>query len=340
MLKAGIIGLGRGAAHMQVFKENPNVEVVAVCDIVRERAEGFARENNVPKAFDNYKDMLKLDLDMVSVCTPLPYHAEHSIAAMKSGKHVISEVPAVYNLEECEQVVQTVEDTGLKYMLAENCCYSELSLGWKKLVDKGRLGKIIYAEAEYVHDCRGIMKNENGLTWRASLPPIHYCTHSLGPLLFAMDDYCVSAVGFHTGCNVAPVLGAIDMEVGLFRTAKGATIKILCGFSVVRKPAFHWYVMYGTKGSVETMRNSGNNAEKYLIDEQPDKMTEYLLDSAGHGTAEYRMIDEFVKSIINDTTPPIDVYKAMDYTAPGICAHISAESNGTLVEIPNYQKKN
>lgn len=337
MLKTGIIGLGRGKTHMQLFNENPETEVFAVCDIVIEKAEAFAQEFDVPEAFDDYKEMLELELDIVAVCTPAPLHAEQSIAAMKSGKHVICEVPAVYNLEECEQVVQTVEDTRLKYMLAENCCYSDLSLGWKKLVDEGCLGKITYAEAEYVHDCRSLMKDKNGLTWRASLPPIQYCTHSLGPLLFAIDDYCVSAVGFNTGCNVAPELGAIDMEAGLFQTAKGATIKILCGFSVVRKPAFHWYVMYGTKGSVESTRDRGNNAKKYLIDEQPDKMTEYQLDSAGHGSAEYRMIEDFVKSIINDTNPPIDVYKAMDYTAPGICAHISAESNGKLIKVPNYR---
>jgi len=337
MLKAGIVGLGRGMAFMNAFKQNSDIQIVAVCDIAKEKAKSVAHENDVPNFFDDLNEMLKLELDMVAICTPLPYHAQHSILALRSGKNVICEVPAVNSLEECEQVVQTVEDTGMKFMFAENCCYSDLSLEWKNAISQDKLGKIIYAEAEYVHDCRGLMKDENGLTWRASMPPIHYCTHSLGPLLFAIDDYCVSAVGFNTGCNVAPELGAIDMEVGLFRTAKGATIKILCGFSVARQPAFHWYVIYGTKGSIETKRNSANQAQKYLIEEHDDKMTEYPINSAGHGTAEYRMIEKFVESIKNDTTPPLDVYKAMDYTAPGICAHISAKSNGMLVKVPNYR---
>ena len=43
-------------------------------------------------------------------------------------------------------------------MLAENCCYSDMHLAWKEQIDAGELGKIIYAEAEYIHDCRGMMR--------------------------------------------------------------------------------------------------------------------------------------------------------------------------------------
>mgnify|MGYP003324872305 CR=1 FL=1 len=69
------------------------------------------------------------------------------------------------------------------------------------------------------------MKDADGtLTWRANFPPIQYCTHSLGPLLFITDDRCVSATGLSSGSNVAPDIGAIDLEVGLFRTANETTI--------------------------------------------------------------------------------------------------------------------
>ena len=88
------------------------------------------------------------------------------------------------------------------------------------------------------------MRDAQGrLTWRAQLPPIHYCTHELGPLLKLLAashngerDRCVWAVGLPTGRNVAPDLGVIDLEVGLFRTARGAVLNVLCAFSIGREP--------------------------------------------------------------------------------------------------------
>ena len=47
-------------------------------------------------------------------------------------------------------------------MLAENSCYSDMHLTWRSTVEDGNLGKIIYAEAEHVHDCRQLMKNDDG----------------------------------------------------------------------------------------------------------------------------------------------------------------------------------
>jgi predicted dehydrogenase len=255
--------------------------------------------------------------------------------------HVLCEVPAVNTLEECEQVVRTVEKTGLKYMLAENSCYSDMNLAWKGTISAGALGKVLYAEAEYVHDCRSIMRNADGsLTWRASMPPIHYCTHSLGPLLFLMDDRCVAATGLNTGCNIAPDLGAIDLEVGLFQTESGAIVKILCGFSIERHPAFHWYIVYGTKGALESHRRYKGSPGGYLQEIIPEReMKPIEGDSNAHGTAESRIADGFIQSILNDTKPPIDVYEAMDYTAPGICAHLSSQRKGEVVPVPNYRKR-
>jgi len=67
-----------------------------------------------------------------------------------------------------------------------------------------------------------------------------------------MRDRCVTAVGMHTGCNVDPKIGAIDLEVGLFRTGRGRIIKVLTGFSIVRELPLLWYVICGTKGCLET----------------------------------------------------------------------------------------
>lgn len=348
MLKVGVVGLGRGMSLLRMFDLNKDARVVAVCDLSEERAENVKKELELEAAYADYSEFLGHDMDVVVVATPLPFHADNSIAALESGRHVLCEVPIANSIEECEAMAKAVKKSKSKFMFAENCNYWYFVEKWRELVADGKLGKPIYAEAEYVHDCRSIMRDSQGnLTWRASMPPIYYCTHSLGPILSIIDDRCVSAVGMNTGVNIAPDLGAIDMSVGLFKTAKGSVIKILCGFSVERKPPFHFYSIYGTGGCLESVRGTDRFAA-YFKDEDSRGLVELPYgrndpeapESAaggGHGTCEYFMVNAFVESILNDTEPPIDVYTGLDYSLPGLCAHISAQQGGNAVDIPDFR---
>jgi len=352
-LRVGVVGLRRGLTYIKIFKKLPNVKLVAVCDLKSELARKVAEENKVEMWFDDYSSMLeRAKLDVVVICTPAPLHAMQAIMAMEYGVHVLSEVPAAYSLDECKALVKAVKRTGAKYMMAENCCYFPFAIYWKRIVNAGRIGKPIYAEAEYVHDCRFLMRDQEGkLTWRAKMPPIIYCTHSLGPLLEVMRDRCVTAIGMYTGCNVDLSLGAIDLEVGLFRTEKGRIIKVLTGFSIIREPPLLWYVIYGTKGCLETKRCGWDNHKVYFETSLKNKGMTRVSDEEISAIAreiyakllppgvpispEYVLANEFIKCILEDTNPPIDIYRSLDYTLPGICAHISAEKNSEVVKVPD-----
>jgi len=348
MLKVGVVGVNRGMSLLHMFAAQKDVKVAAICDMDADRAEKVKEEVGAESAYADYDEFLGHDTDIVAIATPLPFHVSNSIAALESGKHVLCEVPIANSIEETELLAKAVKKSKTKFMFSENCNYWYFVQKWRELVAEGRLGKTTYAEAEYVHDCRSIMRHADGRpTWRASMPPIYYCTHSLGPILSIIDDRCISAVGMSTGVNVAPDLGAIDMEVGLFQTEKGAVIKILCGFSVERKPAFHFYSIYGTGGCLESIRGT-DKFGAYLKDEGAGGLTELpygrdypeapgVAAGGGHGTCEYFMIKAFVESIVNDTKPPIDVYEGLDYSLPGLCAHLSAQQGGKPVEIPDFR---
>jgi predicted dehydrogenase len=135
--------------------------------------------------------------------------------------------------------------------------------------------------------------------------------------------------------------------VGIFHTTRGSVVKIMCGFTVER-PGFHYISLYGTRGSLETDRYApSTNLKAYFADipglkglvnipvsvSDPKAPPEAL--GGGHGTSEYYMIDDFVRCIIDDTEPRFDVYDALDYSLPGICAHLSAESGGQAAEVPD-----
>jgi len=344
MPKVGVVGLRRGLSLLRMFAVQKDVRVVAGCDVNENQ---LARvEKEFEKGYTDYDEFLGHDMDIVVVATPMPFHVKHSVAALESGRHVMCEVIIANSMDECESLVKAVEKSKKKYMLAENCCYWYFVEKWRELVADGKIGNPIYAEAEYVHDTRSLMRDSEGnLTWRARRPPIHYCTHSMGPLLSIMDDRCISAVGMDTGVNVAPDLGAIDMEVGLFRTEKGRVIKILRGAAIEREPAFHYYSIYGTEGCLETARGKDQTFGHFKgsggMSELPYKRNHPGAPDAaaggGHGTCEYFMVKAFVDSIVNDTKPPIDVYTGLDFSLPGFCAHISAQQGGKVVDIPDFR---
>ncbi|MHB8995070.1 MAG: Gfo/Idh/MocA family protein [Armatimonadota bacterium] len=350
-LRVGIAGLRRGAGVANVFLHHKECEVVAGCDLNADLAKQWTSDHNVPHWFDDYSKFCEADLDAILVATPAPVHVPCVVEAMENGKHVLSEVPACYDLQQARELVDVVEKTGLKYMFAENMCYYAWVQTYRDMIHRGDLGEIVYAEGEYIHDLGGLMFDKDGnKTWRTKLPPIMYPTHDLGPILQIMQDRVVTAVGMHTGCRKRPEIGNIDMEVGIFKTAKGNVIKQLCGFSVAKEPAHHWFCIYGTEGQIESPRtptgkhlmytehipNLQGSIELPLSATHTGAPPEAL---GGHGTSEYYMVNDFVRCILDDTKPAIDVYEGLDQTLPGICAHMSAEQGSIPVEVPDLRPK-
>ncbi|MBT3343076.1 MAG: Gfo/Idh/MocA family oxidoreductase [Gemmatimonadetes bacterium] len=348
-IRVGVAGLRRGRGFVSVLAAHPSAELVAIADPDTQRCGEIAAEYGVPTQCTDYDELLGLDLDAVVIATPAPLHTAQSIAALATGRHVLCEVPAVASLGEAHALVQAVESSSGSYMLAENVNYFDRTLAWQKFIDAGKLGTIHYAEAEYIHDCSSLFTHPDGTpTWRASLPPIHYCTHSLGPLLAWTGDRCVSVTGMHTGSHLRPDLGTIDMEVGIFRTANHGLFKILCGFSVMSEPGRHWYSVYGTKGMLESGRTADSPDRGYLAAESeqttgpaPDVVPAVERPApedgvqGGHGHSEWYMVDEWIAAVIDGGPMPIDVHAGLDMTLPGICAHLSAQQDGQPVDVPD-----
>ena len=191
--------------------------------------------------------------------------------------------------------------------------------------------------------------------WRAERPPIWYCAHCLGPLLMLMDDRIVKATGAHSGFHRFPEHadspGFADMEVGLFRTQRGATIKILRSQTALR-PHMVYYSLYGTKGCVENSRSGGWAGDRSLLYAEGESpageftpLTSSMSDPAapeaarhgGHGTSEYYLIRDFLDALEAERRPPIDVIRSMDFTVPGIVAHEAALAGGVWLDVPQFE---
>lgn len=150
VINIGIVGAGgiaRGA-HMPGYQAVPGAKVIAVCDIVKEAAESFARQFDIPYVFTDYKELSAMDeLDAVSVCTPNNFHAGPTIAALEAGKHVLCEKPIAGHAKDGQAMVDAAKKSGKILQIGLHMRFQSSSQTIKKYIEAGELGKIYYSRA-------------------------------------------------------------------------------------------------------------------------------------------------------------------------------------------------
>lgn len=353
VVKLGVVGLKRGAyvAWTLIGDDNVVIRAIADSDLATLKAckEDYEK-NGVTNllCFDSIEELLKSDIDAVYIATDKPLHTKHTIMALEAGKHVLSEIPVIEAIDEVKSLYNAVKShPELKYMAGENCFYWAFIKKWKEMYEAGKLGDILYAESEYLHAPHPdeIKPYEPENHWRRYNPAITYLTHNLGPLLYIMDDYPVSVSCMApSSARYNPYSKNDENGIAIFKTAKGAVIRIFIGFGMY-VGYDHNFALYGTKGSILTDKTKPleeatsfaklyevpNTFEKYF--EIPVKLSE-TDDVYGHGGVDAKMIRDFIRCIIDDTDPPIDVEMGIKISLPGIIANESAKRGGELLKIP------
>ena len=199
-VKIGIIGCGgiANGKHMPCLQKLDNIEMVAFCDIIIERAEKAAKEYGIEgaKVYEDYNEMLKNEnLDVVHVCTPNNSHASASIAAMEAGCHVMCEKPMADSVEHAQAMLDAQKRTGKKLTIGYQNRFTAEQRYLHEACENGELGEIYYAEAEAI-------RRRAVPTWGVFLdkeaqgggPLIDIGTHALDLTLWHMNNYKVKSV--------------------------------------------------------------------------------------------------------------------------------------------------
>ena len=149
-LKIGIIGTGWIAeSHIQSYKNQPDVEIVAAADLIPGKAEKFMERFGVSgvRFYPSHKEMIdNEELDAVSICTYNTQHAEPTIYALKKGIPVLLEKPFTVTLEEAEEVCRVEKESGTFVSVGFQPRFDANMQMIKKIVDSGVLGKIYYIQ--------------------------------------------------------------------------------------------------------------------------------------------------------------------------------------------------
>ncbi|HEX2324481.1 MAG TPA: Gfo/Idh/MocA family oxidoreductase, partial [Chloroflexota bacterium] len=173
-----VVGLRFGASFVPIYQRHPDVGAVGVCDTDPQRLAEIADRHGVRRRFDRLDQVLESgEWDAVHLVTPVPLHVEQALAALRAGMHCACAVPAGTSLEGLRALVAAQRESGRSYMMMETAVYTREFLYLKSLYQEGLLGRIQFLRGAHYQDMDGWPP------YWAGLPPMHYATHALGPLL-------------------------------------------------------------------------------------------------------------------------------------------------------------
>ena len=339
-IRVGIVGFGVCKFGSQFgFQNHPNVEVVAVSDLIPERCAGLASACRCAKTYPSLEELVKDDrIEAVFVATDAPSHARHCLEVLKHGKHVASAVPAVFgSLEDAERLFAAVKKSGLKYMMFETSAFHEDLFAMRQIYNTGGWGKLVYSEGEYYHYMATPIDSYRG--WRIGLPPQWYPTHSNAyyVAVTAGSFTEVSCMGMpslieHLQPANNPYQNAFGTEVALFRTSEGGSSRMAVSWDT---PGYS-----GEMGRIRGQQGSFYGKCEGLT-KTPTNTTRPPLPpgvaGGGHGGSHGYLMDEFVTAMLQDRKPLVDIAMALNLTVSGIVAHQSALKNGELLKIPQFK---
>ena len=217
-VRVGIIGTGmRGQNHIEMMLERSDVDIVALADpdprmladaLTLIKKAGKAEPATYPKGNYDYKNLLKQsDVDAVIIATPWEWHIPQAIDSVQAGKIPGVEVCGAIQLQDCWDIVNASEKTGIPVMALENVCYRRDILAVYNMVRQGLFGELLHLQGGYEHDLRGVKFND-GVTpyhsgaefgdkgysearWRTQHSVNRngdlYPTHGLGPVAMMID---------------------------------------------------------------------------------------------------------------------------------------------------------
>lgn len=273
-IKVGIAGLGQFSPQfIELYQAHPDVSEVYVCDVIDERVERVMRDFGTTRGFSSYEELLDSDVDAIAIFTQRWLHGPMTIAALEKGKHVYSAVPMGVSVEEVEQILALVATTGLTYMTGETSYYYPAVVFCRDAWRKGEFGHFVFGEGEYIHDMShgfyDAFKYSGGANWKAtaSVPPMHYPTHSIANVLAVTESHAtsVSCIGFVDreddgvfDADVSLWRNTFSNQSALFATADGGSMRIN-EFRRIGVPNERPEVrmsLFGTRGSFEQQTGS------------------------------------------------------------------------------------
>ncbi|MBN98900.1 MAG: glycosyl hydrolase [Gemmatimonadetes bacterium] len=378
-VRVGFIGLGgRGRGLAALVAGMEDVVVSALCDVHRDRVEQTVHQlekasGHRPEGYTDYRQMLEQgNLDGVVIATSWTTHVEIALAAMRAGIYAGSEVGGASSLQECWELVRVSEQTGIPFMLLENCCYGREEMAVLNMVKQGIFGELIHCQCGYQHDLRSeITRGNENRHYRldnfAHRNGDLYPTHGVGPIAKMLDinkgnrfislvsmssksrglhDYAVKQLGpQHT--EYATEFAQGDITTTMIKCAHGETVLLIHDCSLPR-PYSRGQRVQGTLGIWMEDKNALHfddfpgeewaDMARYLEEYEHPVWKDFIADGVqgGHGGMDYLVQRAFIESIKQGSQTPIDVYDSVAWMAITTLSEQSIACGSQPLAFPDF----
>lgn len=385
-VRIAVIGTGnRGTGLLSNLLAMDGVEIAALCDLDTDRIDSARKTcleagQKEPKLYfkdvESYKQLLAREkLDAVIIATYWNSHAAIACEAMNHGIYPGVEVPIALTLEECWDLINTSEKTGIPCMMLENWSFRRDNLSVLNMIRQGMFGEIVHCHCAHSHDCIDhwfFDKDDGHQRWPAEYLLKYnrdqYPTHSLGPVLSWMDINCGDVISeIYSTATASRGINAYfkrrfgedhpnsklkykqgDIVTSTLKTRRGRTIIVNYDMQLPRPYDNRWLIQ-GTQGIYNEQRNA-----IYITETSPEYHQweafkpyeeKYLHEwwkegvkmNEGHGGVDYLELSLFIDAVRQKSQTPIDVYDSVTMSAVVALSGMSIEKNKPI-EFPDFTR--
>ena len=346
-IRLGVIGMGlNNMASTLVLLDGEadlRYRITAICTLPQDTVDACLQKFNVPFGTTDFRRLVERDdVDVVCVYSPDHLHAEHCIAAMEAGKHVICTKPMVTTLDDAKKLVALTREKKVKFLVGQTMRFDRQFQSARKLFDDGDLGDLIALESYYLHDMRPVF---DFTPWRLTAPQDFMfggCVHSIDVIrAFGGDVETVHANAIKG--NLTKEYPLADNFFINLRFKSGVIGRVSGLYGIVHPPTpMMQFGIYGTKGSLQAEFTDNEPGEiRVVLDKDPEhKPTvsifepERDLSDYGHGATVIRYMRHFQDCLDNDLEPSPSVVDGAKAVAAGAAAWESIRT-GKVVQAFN-----
>lgn len=371
-LNVALVGLGFGGAFAPIYRAHPDVGELTLFDTNRELLARTAAHVGGARCAESFEAILRdPSVDAVHLVTPIPLHAEQTLAVLGADKHCACTVPMAIDPDDLFRIAEAQRRSGRNYMMMETTLYTYQYLYAARMKAEGGFGRIQFLRGSHYQDMAGWPPYWLGL------PPMWYGTHAVAPMVglagARIRRVCCFGSGTMDPALVRPYGNPFPVETALFEFdggLKGEATRALfeCArvyqegmFVYGSKACFEWgfadgddpYITElippapGVRGGRSVVRRESMPNFFQTLPEalrpftvggnyDPLNPQDSLKKGAGggHHGSHPHLVHEFVRSCVEERPPAIGVSLGANITAAGLFAHVSALRDGESTTVP------
>jgi len=305
-INVAIIGCGRIAQrHAHHINNTEGLKLVAVCDIVKEKADMLAQEYSCKAYYSSDSLLENSEVQLVSICSPNGLHASHSIDSLKKGKNVLCEKPMAINVNDCGEMIQAAEKSNKRLFIIKQNRFNPPVVAVKNLIDEGKLGKIYSVqlscfwnrnEAYYKNSWKGTKDLDGGTLYTQF-------SHFIDLLYYMIGDV-KSAKAYFGNYHHQGIIEFEDTGVAILEFYNGAIGTVNYTVNSYGKNAEGSLTIFGEKGTVKIGGQYINELEYQNIEgfeikdlpagNKPNNYGEYQGSMSNHDMVYKNLADVFL----------------------------------------------